>query len=160
MKKIKILAAFVLCLACLAALVGCSDNKQDDAQAQNRKYMSSVGTITGTLSTEMTDFSQAVKDGEVISLSSDLSAVDTCVSDLEALSVPDALKDVHVKYVSGAKELQTALKDYVALYEDMKAPESGSADYADYDKRLAEIQKHYDAGMKDLQEADEKAKQA
>ena len=104
---------------------------------------------------------EAVKDGEVVSLSAQLSAVDQCVSDLEGLSVPDAMGDIHSSYVNGAKELQTALSSYVQLYEDVKAPANGVAPSgADYDSRMAEIQSHYDAGIKALQDADSKAESA
>ena len=77
----------------------------------------------------------------MVSLSAQLSAVDQCVSDLEGLSVPDAMGDIHSSYVNGAKELQTALSSYVQLYEDVKAPANGVAPSgADYDSRMAEIQ--------------------
>ena len=158
----RLFVALAACVACLALLAGCSSaaDAQADAQTQNRQYMSSVNTIMDTLNKNMTDFSAAVKDGEVVSLSSQLSSVDTCVSDLEALQVPDAMKDIHNSYLNGAKELQTALSDYVQLYQDIKAPESGSFDYSTYDSRLGEIQQHYDAGIKALQDADTKAQSA
>ena len=83
------------------------------------------------------------------------------MSDLEGLSVPDAMGDIHSSYVNGAKELQTALSSYVQLYEDVKAPANGVAPSgADYDSRMAEIQSHYDAGIKALQNADSKAESA
>ena len=114
-----------------------------------------------TLNSNMDTFSKAVKDGEVVSLSAQLSSVDQCVSDLEGLSVPDAMGDIQSSYVSGAKELQTALSSYVQLYEDVKAPASGVApSTADYNSRLADIQSHYDAGIKALQDADSKAESA
>lgn len=160
--KMPALAALFACVLCVTLLAGCSSdaNEEADAQTQNRQYMASVNTIMETLNDNMTEFSAAVKDGEVVSLSSQLSAVDTCVSDLEALTVPDAMKDIQTSYVNGAKELQTALSDYVDLYEDVKAPESGSYDYSDYDSRLADIQEHYDAGIQALQDADSKAQAA
>ena len=131
--KARFLVIAAFCFACLAALVGCaSNNEQTDAQTQNRQYMSSVNTIMETLNTNMGTFSEAVKDGEVVSLSAQLSAVDQCVSDLEGLSVPDAMGDIHSSYVNGA----------------------------DYDSRMAEIQSHYDAGIKALQDADSKAESA
>ena len=160
--KARIVSLALIGALCLVALAGCSGNSnaQADAQTQNRQYMSSVNTIMETLKGNMDEFSQAVKDGEVVSLSSQLSAVDTCVSDLEKVSVPDAMKDIQTSYLDGAKELQTALKDYVQLYEDVKAPEKGSYSYSDYDSRLADIQKHYDEGIKKLQDADSKAQAA
>lgn len=159
--KARILVAIALCFTCLTLLVGCSAaNEKDDAQAKNRQYMSSVSQIMETLNTNMEEFALAVKDGEVISLSSQLAAVDQCVSDLNALEVPDAMTDIQKSYVKGATEMQTALSDYVKLYEDVKAPQKGSYDYSDYKSRLADIQSHYDAGIEALKKADEAAQAA
>lgn len=160
--KIRVAVTALVCALCLAALVGCSStsNSQTDAQTQNRQYMSSVNSIMETLETNMSAFATAVKDGEVVSLSSQLSSVNKCVEDLNALTVPDAMKDIHSSYVTGATELQTALSSYVDLYEDVAAPESGSYDYSDYESRLADIQSHYDAGIAALQDADSKAQAA
>ena len=108
----------------------------------------------------MDGFSDAVKDGEVLSLNAKLASVNDCVDKLKALEAPEALKDVHDSYVKGAEELQTALKQYVALYEDVKLPEGGTFDFATYGDRLAEIQKHYSDGVVALEEGDAKATEA
>lgn len=159
--KLRFLVITALCVVCMGVLAGCvSDNSQADAQTKNRQYMSSVNTIMETLDTNMESFATAVKDDEVVSLSSQLSAVDQCVSDLEALQVPDAMADIQSQYVNGAKELQTALSSYVQLYEDVKAPQSGTYDYSDYDSRMADIQSHYNAGIQALQDADSKVQSA
>ncbi len=159
--KLRFLVIAALCVVCMGALVGCvSGNGQVDEQTKNRQYMSSVNTIMETLNTNMEQFATAVKDDEVVSLSSQLSAVDQCVSDLEALEVPDAMGDIQSQYVNGAKELQAALASYVQLYEDVKAPQSGSYDYSDYDSRIADIQSHYNAGIQALQDADSKVQSA
>ncbi len=159
--KLRFLVIAALSVVCLGAFAGCvSDNSQADAQTQNRQYMSSVNTIMETLDTNMESFATAVKDDEVVSLSSQLSAVDQCISDLEALDVPDAMGDIQTQYVNGAKELQTALAAYVQLYEDVKAPQSGSYDYSDYESRMADIQSHYNAGIQALQDADSKVQSA
>ncbi len=159
--KLRFLVIATLCVVCMGVLVGCvSDNGQSDAQTKNRQYMSSVNTIMETLDTNMESFVTAVKDDEVVSLSSQLSAVDQCVSDLEALEVPDAMDKIHSQYVDGAKELQTALASYVQLYEDVKAPQSGSYDYSDYESRMADIQSHYNAGIEALRDADSKVQSA
>ncbi len=159
--KLRFLVIAALCVVCMGVLAGCvSGNDQADEQTKNRQYMSSVNTIMETLNTNMEQFSTAVKDNEVVSLSSQLSAVDKCVSDLEALEVPDAMGDIHSQYVNGTKELQTALASYVQLYEDVKAPQSGSYDYSDYDSRMADIQSHYSAGIQALQDADSKVQSA
>lgn len=159
--KARIIVVAMLCIACLGALVGCSGNTaEQDAQTQNRQYMSSVNTIMDTLNTNMEEFATAVKDGEVVSLDAQLEAVNTCVDDLNAITPPEAMTDIHKSYVTGATEMQTALAAYVQLYEDANAPQSGSFDYSTYDSRLADIQSHYDAGIAAFQDADSKAQSA
>lgn len=159
--KARIIVVAMLCIACLGALVGCSGNTaEQDAQTQNRQYMSSVNTIMDTLNTNMEEFATAVKDGEVVSLDAQLEAVNTCVDDLNAITPPEAMTDIHKSYVTGATEMQTALAAYVQLYEDVNAPQSGSFDYSTYDSRLADIQAHYDAGITAFQDADSKAQSA
>lgn len=159
--KARIILVAMLCFACLGALAGCTGNDaEQNAQTQNRQYMSSVNTIMDTLNTNMEDFAAAVKDGEIVSLDTQLEAVKTCVDDLNAITPPDAMKDIHASYVTGATEMQTALTDYVQLYEDVTAPKNGSFDYSTYDSRLSEIQSHYDAGIKAFQDADSKAQSA
>lgn len=159
--KARIIVVAMLCIACLGALVGCSGNTaEQDAQTQNRQYMSSVNTIMDTLNTNMEEFATAVKDGEVVSLDAQLEAVNTCVDDLNTITPPEAMTDIHKSYVTGATEMQTALTAYVQLYEDVNAPQSGSFDYSTYDSRLADIQSHYDAGIAAFQDADSKAQSA
>ena len=159
--KARIIVVAMLCIAFLGALVGCSGNTaEQDAQTQNRQYMSSVNTIMDTLNTNMEEFATAVKDGEVVSLDAQLEAVNTCVDDLNAITPPEAMTDIHKSYVTGATEMQTALTAYVQLYEDVNAPQSGSFDYSTYDSRLADIQSHYDAGIAAFQDADSKAQSA
>lgn len=159
--KARIIVVAMLCIACLGALVGCSGNTaEQDAQTQNRQYMSSVNTIMDTLNTNMEEFATAVKDGEVVSLDAQLEAVNTCVNDLNTITPPEAMTDIHKSYVTGATEMQTALAAYVQLYEDVNAPQSGSFDYSTYDSRLADIQSHYDAGIAAFQDADSKAQSA
>lgn len=159
--KARIIVVAMLCIACLGALVGCSGNTaEQDVQTQNRQYMSSVNTIMDTLNTNMEEFATAVKDGEVVSLDAQLEAVNTCVDDLNAITPPEAMTDIHKSYVTGATEMQTALAAYVQLYEDVNAPQSGSFDYSTYDSRLADIQSHYDAGIAAFQDADSKAQSA
>lgn len=160
--KSRIFLAIALCMTCVTLLVGCSSNagQSDDPQTQNRQYMASVSQIMDDINNQMTDFSAAIKDGEVISLSSQLNSVSNSVESLKSLTVPDAMKDIQSSYVSGAEELQTALDDYVKLYQDVKAPASGSFDYSTYSSRLAEVQQHYTAGVEALQAADKKASEA
>lgn len=142
-------------------LAGCApQNASHENQAKNRQYMSSVNTIMETFDSNMDGFATAVKDGEVLSLTAQLSSVSAAVDELKALDVPQDMTDIQASYVKGAEELQTALSKYVELYQDVKVPEGGSFDYATYNDRLAEIQKHYSDGVAALQDADTKATEA
>ncbi len=155
MKK-RIILACVLCITCLCLLVGCGASAaQNDEQSKNRQYMTSVNSIMDTIKTDLEGFSDVVKSGEVVSLDSQLKDVQKQVENLKALEAPEDLKSVHESYVLGAEELQTALKEYVDLYQKMKL-EGGSLN-AD---SLASIQQHYDAGIAALKDADNKASQA
>lgn len=159
----RIRVVFVALMVALAAglLAGCTpQNASQENQAKNRQYMSSVNTIMETFNSGMDDFATAVKDGEVLSLTAQLSVVSTAVDSLKALDVPQDMTDIQASYVKGAEELQTALTKYVELYQDVKVPQNGSFDYATYNDRLAEIQKHYSDGVAALQDADTKATEA
>lgn len=158
--KLRIIITAVAALACVALLGGCASGQANDAKTQNRQYMSSVNSIMSDMEAPMKEFSQAVKDGEVLSLSSQLQSVDDCVERLKAVQAPDAMKDVNDKYVKGAEELQTALKLYVELYQDVKEPKSGSFNYGKYGDRLKDVKSHYDAGIKALEEADKAVAEA
>ena len=66
-----------------------------------------------TFNSGMDDFATTVKDGEVLSLTAQLSVVSTAVDSLKALDVPQDMTDIQASYVKGAEELQTALTKYV-----------------------------------------------
>lgn len=155
-----LVAAFAL--VCALLLTGCaSGNTQaNDPQTLNRQYMANVNQIMDEIEAQMTEFSTAIKDGEVVSLSTQLAAVNNSVDKLKALSVPDAMKDIQSDYLKGTEELQTAFSEYVDLYEDVKAPENGQFDFSTYDDRLNSVRTHYEAGIEALQSADQKASEA
>lgn len=157
--KARIVLVIATCVACLILLVGCSaaNTQVANEQTKNRQYMATVNQIMEDINKEMQDFSDAVSEGEVISLDSQLSAVKKSVEELKNLEVPEAMKDIHDLYVQGAEEMQNALVKYVDLYQDVKAPEKGNFNYGTYNSRLDEIQKHYDAGVEALKKADDKA---
>ncbi len=159
--RIRFMATVLMVALAACLLAGCApQNASHENQAKNRQYMSSVNTIMETFDSNMDDFANAVKDGEVLSLTAQLSSVATAVNELKALDVPEDMTDIQASYVKGAEELQTALSKYVELYQDIKVPEGGSFDYATYNDRLAEIQKHYSDGLAALQDADTKATEA
>ena len=93
----RIRVVFVALMVALAAglLAGCTpQNASHENQAKNRQYMSSVNTIMETFNSGMDDFATAVKDGEVLSLTAQLSVVSTAVDSLKALDVPQDMTDI------------------------------------------------------------------
>lgn len=154
--------AAAVVLACALMLSGCASNAQqaNDPQTLNRQYMANVNQIMDEIDAQMTEFSTIVKEGEVVSLSTQLAAINNSVDKLKALSVPDAMKDIQSDYLKGTEELQTAFAAYVDLYEDVKAPENGTFDFATYGDRLNDVKSHYEAGIQALESADQKAADA
>lgn len=154
--------AAAIVLACALMLSGCASNAQqaNDPQTLNRQYMANVNQIMDEIDAQMTEFSTIVKEGEVVSLSTQLAAINNSVDKLKALSVPDEMKDIQSDYLKGTEELQTAFAAYVDLYEDVKAPENGTFDFATYEDRLNDVKSHYEAGIQALESADQKAADA
>lgn len=154
--------AAAIVLACALMLSGCASNAQqaNDPQTLNRQYMANVNQIMDEIDAQMTEFSTIVKEGEVVSLSTQLAAINNSDDKLKALSVPDAMKDIQSDYLKGTEELQTAFAAYVDLYEDVKAPENGTFDFATYGDRLNDVKSHYEAGIQALESADQKAADA
>lgn len=152
----------IIALACALALSGCASSaaQSDDPQTLNRQYMANVNQIMEEIDAQMTEFSTIIKDGEVVSLSTQLANINNSVDKLKALFVPDAMKDIQSDYLKGTEELQKAFAAYVDLYEDVKAPENGKFDFATYGDRLSEVRSHYEAGIEALQSADQKAADA
>ena len=154
--------AAAIVLACALMLSGCASNAQqaNDPQTLNRQYMANVNQIMDEIDAQMTEFSTIVKEGEVVSLGTQLAAINNSVDKLKALSVPDEMKDIQSDYLKGTEELQTAFAAYVDLYEDVKAPENGTFDFATYGDRLNDVKSHYEAGIQALESADQKAADA
>lgn len=154
--------ASALVLFCALLLSGCgsNDNQANDPQTLNRQYMANVNQIMEDIDAQMTEFSTIIKEGEVVSFSTQLANIDNSVDKLKALSVPDDMKDIQSEYLKGTEELRTAFASYVELYEDVKVPASGTFDFSKYGERLADIRAHYEAGIEALQNADQKASDA
>lgn len=154
--------AAAIVLASALMLSGCASNAQqaNDPQTLNRQYMANVNQIMDEIDAQMTEFSTIVKEGEAVSLSTQLAAINNSVDKLKALSVPDEMKDIQSDYLKGTEELQTAFAAYVDLYEDVKAPENGTFDFATYGDRLNDVKSHYEAGIQALESADQKAADA
>lgn len=158
MKKFASISA-VACAAMLAvSLTGCSagsfgaPNEQQQAQAANRAYMSSVNQCMDSLNEGLDSFEQAVSSQDFVSLKAKLAKASEAVAQLEEIKAPDALADVHQDYVDGCKSLNEALSAYVACYEDLKNGKDAS-----YAEKLKAIQGKYEEGIAKIKEADDLA---
>ena len=164
MKKNRLSAcATVGCAAVLAlALTGCTsdslstmmggNNEQAKAQAANRAYMSSVNQCIDTLNERLDSFEEAVANGDMVSLKTKAAKAGEVVTQLEGITAPDDLADVHAAYVEGCKDLNDALAAYVELYSEAKKGKTDS-----FEAKLKAIQHKYDQGIAKIKEGDDAA---
>lgn len=146
--------------ACACALIvvsGCaaSDTSEQEAQAANRQYMTSVNQCMDNLADELADFSDAVSRNDVVSMRTQAENAFDVLDELAALQAPEGLLDIQAQYVEGCSKLEQALGDYVALYTEIEtATDAQPFDYSSYDARLADIQKLYNDGLAQLEAGD------
>ena len=141
----------------LAALAGCGNTGGTTAtteQQANRTYMSQVNAIMEKLDGKLGVFVDAVSRNDLVNMRTQADDALKTLNELADIEVPEALADIHKKYVDGSKKLSEALNGYVVLYTDMA---SGAIDQVSYADRLAEIQTLYDEGVKLLEEGDKLA---
>lgn len=152
--------AKLVALACVGALalcmlVACANQGQSaeqQQQAANRAYMSSINKIAAELQDEMNGLSASIAAGDKVTIVSKAKDALAVLDKIEKLDVPEALADVHGHYAAGCASLREALEGYVDLY----ANGSGMSN-ASYTSRLSEIQDLYNAGLAELKQADELA---
>lgn len=160
MKTKKLLAALlvVLCVALTGVLAGCASGDQSSSSSssasENRAYMSSANTIIGELQDNLTDFSTAVSEDNLVSMRAAAKKAYQNIDDFKQLQPTDTLKSVHSEYVKGCEDLQDALESYIDLFSDQKKSKLSDAEYK---KRLKKIQAKYDSGIDHLKEGDKKA---
>lgn len=162
MKTKKLLAAIavVFCVALMGALAGCSSSGQTDAAdssssaSANRDYMSSANTIIEQLQENLTDFSEAVSDDNLVSMKTAAKKAYANIDSFKQLQPTDTLKPVHSEYVKGCNDLKDALEQYIDLFSDQKKSKLSDAQYK---QRLKKIQAKYDSGMNHLKAGDKKA---
>jgi len=160
MKKIPLVKIGALvCAVVLAAgvLAGCGNaamNAASSEQQANRAYMSQVNEIMDELNKQLDSFVDAVSRGDVVNMRTQAENAYKALDKLDALEVPDALKDIQEKYKEGTSKLREALNAYIALYTEMSG---NSFDMSTYDKRIADVQKLYDDGVKLMEEGDKAA---
>lgn len=151
----------VLCaLACSALLLGgCMQQQttpEQEAQSENRAYMSQVNQTMEDLQTRLSSFTDAVSRKDVVSMRTQAENAFKTLDSLSGQDAPDALKDVKGKYVSGCDSLKSALNDYITLYTEIESATTDNPfDWSTYDQRLASIKEAYDKGISELQSADE-----
>lgn len=157
-----------LTLACSGALAlsliaGCvpvspTAKAQDEAQAANRAYMSSVNETMSDLDKGLEEFVTAVSRNDVVTMQTKAERAYKAIDKLKETDAPEALADIKNDYVEGATKLQEALNDYIALYTEMQAAQStGSFDFSTFGTRVAGVQQKYDEGVAALKKADEAA---
>lgn len=162
MKTRKFLATLlvVLCVVLTGVLAGCASGNQasssssSDAASANRDYMSSANTIIEQLQDNLTDFSTAVSDDNLVAMRAAAKKAYQSIDDFKQLQPTDTLKPVHSEYVKGCDDLKDALEQYIDLFSDQKKSKLTDAQYQ---KRLKKIQAKYDSGMDHLKAGDEKA---
>ena len=135
----------------LASMMG-GNSEQAKAQAANRAYMSSVNQCIDTLNERLDSFEEAVSNGDVVSLKTKAAKAGEVVAQLEAITAPDDLSDVHAAYVEGCKNLDEALSAYVELYSQAKKGKTDS-----FEAKLKAIQHKYDQGIAKIKEGDDAA---
>jgi len=150
--------ACVLALA-LAALAGCASSASvaaTEAQQQNRDSMSQGHLLMTDLESDLSTFVDAVSRDDLVNMRTQADNAYKKIDKLGELEVPEAMEDIHQKYVEGTGKLREALDAYIALYTDIQsATDSNPFDWSTYDKRMASIQALYDEGVETLQAADE-----
>ena len=109
-------------LVCALLLSGCASNAQqaNDPQTLNRQYMANVNQIMDEIDAQMTEFSTIVKEGEVVSLGTQLAAINNSVDKLKALSVPDEMKDIQSDYLKGSKQLSQLMSISMKMLRHLK----------------------------------------
>ncbi len=151
-----LLCAVALSVAMLAGCTQQQTSAEQQAQSDNRAYMSQVNQSMEELQTRLTSFTDAVSRKDVVAMRTQADNAFKILDSLSDQEAPDALKDVKEKYVSGCNSLKSALNDYITLYTDIEsATDENPFDWGTYDQRLAAIKATYDQGISDLQSADE-----
>ena len=159
-KKFFAIMATVLCVALAGVLAGCSSggtvssSSSSDSASANRDYMSNANTIIGQLQDNLSDFSDAVANDDLVSMEAAAKKASSSIDDFKKLQPTDTLKSVHQEYAKGCDELKEALDEYIDLYSDQKKSKLSSAEYK---SRLKKVQDKYNSGMSHLKEGDKPA---
>ncbi len=156
--------AVAVCAAalCVALVSGCTSNAATstltEEQQANRTYMADVNLTMESLGADLEKFNDSVARKDIVSMRVQADNAFKTLDRLSALTVPEALSDVHQSYVSGANSMKEALTAYINLYAEIEsASEQAPFDWSTYDQRVAAIQQRYDEGIAALKSGDEAA---
>lgn len=150
MKLLPLIAAFVLCVACLGALAGCeASDEATDAASKNRAYMSQANTAMMHLNQDLTAFSAAVAESDVVTMEQAAATAYRDIDTFKAITAPEPMAKIHAEYSSGCDDLEASLQAYLQLFR-----EAESLDDEDFNKRIGSIQEQYDSGIAHLQAGD------
>ena len=145
-------------LAATIALTGCfapsSQTSTDEHAAEHRAYMAQLGQKADELDTILADFQAAVGTEDVVAMKAASNRAMAIVEEVKNGEAPEKLAEVKESYALGLDQLQQALSSYTQLYADVA---SGAVPASDFQLRLGEVQKAYDAGVEAVKAADEKA---
>ena len=108
--------------------------------------------IMAQLDDELDLFVDAVSRGDIVNMRTQADNAYLVLGKLSALEAPEALADVHQKYVDGTDKLREALDSYIELYSDVN---SKSFDQSTYKTRIEDVQSLYDEGVAALEQGDE-----
>lgn len=160
-KALKLASAACAAALAFAALTGCTANQESEeqqAQAQNRHYMTQVNQTLDDLNEQLDGFVDAVSRTDLVTMRTQADNAFKTIDELGSIEAPEALAEVKTSYVDGCNALKDALNAYVQLFTDIEsATDAQPFDYSTYDQRLQEIQNLYDQGIEKLQEGDEQA---
>lgn len=160
-KALKLVSLACAATLSMTALAGCAaeqDNEEQQAQAQNRQYMTQVNQTLDTLDEQLDGFVDAVSRGDLVTMRTQADNAFKTLDDLESTEAPEALSEVKADYIEGCNSLKEALNGYVQLYTDIEsATDAQPFDYGTYDQRLQEIQEAYNQGIEKLRQGDESA---
>jgi len=159
----RIAISLAITLGLLALLGSCAslsnNNSATDEQIANREYMVQVNRIMDTLIVDLTGFSKALADEDVVNMDVAAGHAYKTIDELVALKPPEALQEIHSEYVAGCVELRDALSEYIALYTEISlATEERPFNFSNYYVQLNKIKQKYSSGIAHLEKADEKAR--
>ncbi len=155
-----------ICAAALAlamlSMTGCAQpmQSQDETPVVTPSdYMVSLNASAEDLKSVLTEFSEAAANDDVFTMQTKADEASAVLDSMSELEAPEAMSEVKSKYGEAVSTLKGALSDYLELYLELDdAQHGGSAfDYSTYDNRLEAIQKQYDKGLNQLEDADKLA---